>query len=186
MKVVEVYKRGVRLNLSRAQYIVRRTATPQQFSLYLGSDLSRSGSAISAARTPLSSSTERPSGKPGYYEIMEDREVHKLSSWMDMSGVGSRSVLTRVSTSPLARVVRKCKPGFQAWRHPVEEGAEVQRHRIARRIDDMHRQRLRLERLQHQVERSCTPRCIHLIGHHLGQPGAGDRREDASLGRVHA
>src|SRR6516225_12421382 len=62
--------------------------------------------------------------------------------------VSVRAGLTWLFKGLPARAVRECKLSLQAWRHPVEEGAEFQRHWIARRIDDVHRQRLQLEGLQ--------------------------------------
>ncbi len=51
---------------------------------------------------------------------------------------------------PSTVIVTECEPGFEARRHPVEEGAEFQWDWLAWRIDDVDRQGLRLEVLQNQ------------------------------------
>ncbi len=48
-------------------------------------------------------------------------------------------------------IVAKCKSGFEARRHPVEEDTEFQWDRLAWRVDNVDWQGLLLEVLQHQL-----------------------------------
>ena len=78
------------------------------------------------------------------------------------------------------------QPGLEARRHPVEKCAQFYRHRLPRRVDDMDRQRLGLEVLQHDGKRSRPLGGVHLVRHPPRQPGARNGRQHRGFRRVDA
>jgi hypothetical protein len=80
----------------------------------------------------------------------------------------------------------RSKSSLEPRREPSEKNAELERHRPSLRVNDMHRQWLHFESVQHNGEAARSSRSFHLVRHDTSHTSACNGRLNRGLRRVHS